>query len=371
MGFSLEKTLGENVDQKAVLKAADKMVELGLVAAGYKYLNIGDAWCLPSRDENGRLVVDTSKFPFGLKYLSAALHAKGIKLGITTSVGALTPNGYPGSLDREYIDAETFAQLGVDYISHVACDIPATAGFFTPLRRMNMALRASGRNIFYALTFDHSKIMDRMYYTGYEWDGADLSEYTNGYAIEKWLRSTGVNSFCTKSPDSAFDVHHDDKIIGYTGTQCWLSLGDVTVDCECSCELAKKVSACAIKCSPIMISADPAKLTDKQVEVLTNKGMIRILKDEESRAPAVLKTDNGTVYTKLLTDREYGVFVINDTDSETFVPFYTFDFGMVYSSNLKCDMYDVFTNEKHPVFTDATRIKLPAKGSKLFIMKLV
>ena len=99
--------------------------------------------------------------------------------------------------------------------------------------------------------------------------------------------------------------------------------------------------------------------------------MIRILKDEESRAPAVLKSDNGTVYTKLLTDREYGVFVINDTDNEVSVPLYTFDFGMVYSSELKCDMYDVFTNEKHPVFTDAARIKLPAKGSKLFIMKLV
>ena len=128
MGFSLEKSSGENIDQKAVLTAADKMVELGLVAAGYEYLNIGDAWCLPSRDDNGKLVEDTTKFPFGLKYLSAALHAKGIKLAITTSVGALTPNGYPGSLDREYIDADTFAQLGVDYISHVACDIPATAG---------------------------------------------------------------------------------------------------------------------------------------------------------------------------------------------------------------------------------------------------
>ena len=371
MGISLAKAYNDDITQKIALDAADKMVELGLVDAGYEYLIIGDAWCKPTRDENGNLVEDTEKFPDGIKYLSDALHAKGVKLGITTSIGVLTPNGYPGSFEREYADAETFAKLGVDYIAHTDCDIPAKGGFFTPLRRMNMALRATGKDIFYALQFDMDNIQKRMYYTGYEWDGADLSEYTNGYAVEKWMRSTGVNSFCTKSAEKPFDAKHDDKFLGYTGTQCWLSLGDIAVENECCCALKKAISACAVKCSPIIIDVDPAKLTDSQVDVMKNAGVIRILKDEESRSPAVISANKGTIYTKLLTDREYAVLVVNDSDKDEAITFCTFDFGLVYNSGLKCDMYDVFTNEKHPLFDDATRIKVKANGSRLFIMKLV
>lgn len=371
MGLSMAKTYGKNISQKAVCDYADKAYALNLGKAGYEYIIIGDAWCNKTRTD-GKLTEDRTKFPDGLKYVSDYLHSKGFKLGITSSVGALTPNGYPGSFEYEYADAETFAQLGVDYINHVYCDMPYRGGFLTPIRRMGMALRATLKDIFYALRFDYNDAQKHIYYTGYEWDGMDISEYDGVYELERWLRGTGVNSFCMKDyADDNFDVTLDDKFIGLTGPQCWLSLGDVVINEKNRECLKQAMATCAVKCSPFIVDADIDTLNECLIEVLTNKDCISVLKDEESRSPAILPCNNGQVYAKLLCGRKYALQFVNTSTKDADIAFYTYDFGLVYNCELQCDMYDAYSGEKIDLYTDVVKIPVSAGTSRLFIMKLI
>ena len=46
------------------------------------------------------------------------MHSKGLKLGIYADIGSWTCGGYPGSWGSEAIDAQTFADWGVDFVKY-------------------------------------------------------------------------------------------------------------------------------------------------------------------------------------------------------------------------------------------------------------
>lgn len=60
-------------------------------------------------------------FYCGDSFLSFQVHSKGLKLGIYADVGKKTCAGYPGSLGHYDIDAETFADWGVDLLKFDGC----------------------------------------------------------------------------------------------------------------------------------------------------------------------------------------------------------------------------------------------------------
>src|SRR3954462_10884545 len=72
---------------EAVIKAqADALKNSGLAAHGFLYLNLDDFWMKcdsngPVVDGNGRWVVDTAKFPSGMKALGDYIHGLGLKFG--------------------------------------------------------------------------------------------------------------------------------------------------------------------------------------------------------------------------------------------------------------------------------------------------
>jgi hypothetical protein len=98
------------------------MVSSGMAAAGYEYVNIDDCWMAPERDAQGRLQADPERFPSGIKAIADYVHAKGLKLGIYSSVGTATCQGLPASLDHEMTDAASFAEWGVDLLEYDNCN---------------------------------------------------------------------------------------------------------------------------------------------------------------------------------------------------------------------------------------------------------
>ena len=116
MGWNSWNTFGENINEKVICDMADKIVELGLKDAGYEYVVIDDCWSLRQRDENDRIVADPALFPNGMRAVADYIHSKGLKFGMYSCAGTVTCAGYPASFEREYIDAETFAEFGVDYL---------------------------------------------------------------------------------------------------------------------------------------------------------------------------------------------------------------------------------------------------------------
>ena len=113
MGWNSWNRFMTEINEELIMATADAMVDLGLVDAGYVYLNLDDGWH-GERDELGFITCDPVKFPHGMKALADYLHSKGMKLGIYSDAGNFTCAGYSGSRGHEYQDAITYASWGVD-----------------------------------------------------------------------------------------------------------------------------------------------------------------------------------------------------------------------------------------------------------------
>ncbi len=150
MGWNSWNTFGENINEKLIMETADAMAASGLVEKGYEYLVIDDCWSLKERDGEGRLVADPEKFPNGMKAVADYVHGKGLKFGMYSCAGTLTCAGYPGSFEHEFVDAETFARWGVDFLKYDYCyHSPIIHGKYL-YRRMGLALENCGRDILFS-----------------------------------------------------------------------------------------------------------------------------------------------------------------------------------------------------------------------------
>ncbi len=130
MGWSSWNLFKYKISEDLIKEIALSMKESGLSEAGYKYVNIDDCWQNSSRDENGKLRTDFITFPSGIKSLNDYVNSLGLKLGIYSSNGTHTCEDYPASLGNEKIDADTFAEWGVEYFKYDFCHnvpIPADA----------------------------------------------------------------------------------------------------------------------------------------------------------------------------------------------------------------------------------------------------
>ncbi len=130
------------------------MVDVGLRDAGYHYVVLDDCWS-QGRGENGSLVANTTRFPRGIRHVSDRIHELGMGFGMYSSAGSLTCARYEGSLGSEDVDAQTFADWGVDYLKYDNCYNEGQEG--TPMlsynryKRMSDALNATGRPILYSM----------------------------------------------------------------------------------------------------------------------------------------------------------------------------------------------------------------------------
>lgn len=133
------------LDEAKVKQIADVLIQSGMQSAGYQYVNLDKCWQLP-RSEGGERVFEPSKLPGGLAGLAQHLHERGLLLGVFAPTNDC--DGEPGGLGHELVDAETYAQAGVDYVKYVQCSGAADEGEVERLRR---ALADTGRPILLSL----------------------------------------------------------------------------------------------------------------------------------------------------------------------------------------------------------------------------
>ena len=106
---------GCDITEKDLIGTAQKMVDYGLRDLGYHYVILDDCWS-EGRAADGTLQPNMTKFPSGMKGVADQIHDLGLGFGMYSSAGLLTCAQYPGSLGHEMIDAQTFADWGVDYL---------------------------------------------------------------------------------------------------------------------------------------------------------------------------------------------------------------------------------------------------------------
>ena len=172
MGWNTWNTFGPEVNEQIVKESTDAFVELGLKDYGYEYIVIDDCWSEKVRDpETDRLVASHEKFPKGMRDIADYIHARGLKFGMYSCTGVRTCADYPGSFDHEFLDAETFAEWGVDFLKYDNCYKPRTADCQLLYHRMGIALENCGRDILYSAC---------------NWGTED---------VWTWIRSTGAHMY--------------------------------------------------------------------------------------------------------------------------------------------------------------------------------
>lgn len=121
MGWSSWNSFRTEITEEKILKIAEAMKKSGLLDAGYNFVNLDDCWHSSMRDKDGKLQGDLATFPRGIKPLVEDLNKMGFKAGIYSSNGTLTCEDLPASLGHERIDAETFAEWGIEYFKYDFC----------------------------------------------------------------------------------------------------------------------------------------------------------------------------------------------------------------------------------------------------------
>src|SRR6185312_1673401 len=153
MGWNDWNSYHCNITEDDVTNTATVMASNSMAKAGYQFINIDDGWA-GSRDAYG-VIVEDGAFPHGIKWLSDYVHAKGLKLGVYTDHGTNTCSSCannnttksPGSFGYEYIDAMTYAQLGVDYLKDDSCNQAIGSVAYYDYFRMSDGLMNSGRPV--------------------------------------------------------------------------------------------------------------------------------------------------------------------------------------------------------------------------------
>ena len=119
MGWLSWNVVQSEISSEVVRTVADAMVESGLADAGYKYLVIDDLWHAPVRELiTGKPLPDAAKFPEGMGACADYVHSRGLKFGIYSDAAEETCAKAYGSYGFENIDADQYADWGVDLLKY-------------------------------------------------------------------------------------------------------------------------------------------------------------------------------------------------------------------------------------------------------------
>ena len=347
MGFNTWNTFGEDISDRMIRETADAMVEKGLLKAGYEYLVIDDCWSERERDpETGRIVPDRVKFPAGMRAVSDYVHEKGLKFGMYSCAGNRTCADYPGSFDHEFLDAETFADYGADFLKYDFCNRPMNCNGPLLYKKISMALKASGREILLSAC---------------NW-GCDN--------VHQWIRSVGAHMY--RSTGDIFDnfVSYRDIFLSqidnfpYSAPGCFNDVDMLTVGMYSKgnvggdgrgCTDAEYRTEFALWCmfsAPLMLGCDVRSMNDATLKTVTNPGLLRIDQDEEARPPfCCYEAADGRcrVFVKVLSGNEFAVMFVNLNDRRERLFLMLEDMGIPAASGRGLRLTDVFTGEEEDV----------------------
>lgn len=362
---------------------ADLMASQGYREAGYEYLVIDDCWSLRERGKDGRIVPDPEKFPHGMKAVADYVHSKGLKFGMYSCAGVRTCAGYPGSYDHEFVDAQTFADWGVDFLKYDFCNFPQSGNCKARYLTMSMALKATGREILFSAC---------------NWGMEEPGE---------WMRAIGAHMYRSTGDIMDNFVSFTDIVksqlnkLCMSGNHCFNDMDMLTVGMEgkgnvglgkvCSYEEYRLQFVLWCLCGvPLMMGADLRSLAPEYRALMLNPALLRINQDAECRPPYIVRRDSvcipnpddaqapwahpadtAFVLLRQLTDNEFALFYANLSDADAEVHCEMADMGLPVTGGVALDMTDVFSGEHLGPQKDSFNPHIKAHDCRLFLCHLV
>lgn len=313
LGWNSWNVWAAAVDDAKVRAAADALVESGLAAQGYTYVNIDDAWEGP-RNANGN-ITSNEKFP-DMKALTDYVHGKGLKIGIYSSPGPRTcQQRFAGSWQHEAQDAKQWADWGFDYIKYDWCSysetlpeqrgMPPLDQLQKPYRLMRGILDSLPRDLVFSLC---------QYGWGGVWTwgnevGGDLWRVT-GDITDTWSSMSGIGFAQTGHEKYAGPSGWNDTdmlVVGKLGWGRTPRETRLTPD-----EQLTHISLWALQAAPLIIGADLSQADSFTVNLLGNPEVLAVDQDSLGRAAGrTLKNGRTEVWARPLADGTMAVGLFN------------------------------------------------------------
>ena len=369
MGWNSWNTFGSQISDKLLREIADKFIELGLDKAGYKYVVIDDCWSEMDRDpKTGKIVADKKKFPKGMKAVSDYIHKKGLKFGMYSCAGVRTCAGYPGSFDHEFLDAETFAEYGVDFLKYDFCNKPATADGPLLYRRMGHALRACGRDIlFSACNWGRDNVWGWIRSAGAHMYRSTGDIFDN-FPRVKELATSQFDKQCYNTPGCYNDM---DMLTvgmfgkGHAGTE-GCTAEDYKIQFGLWCMLG----------SPLILGCDIRNIDDESLKLVKNKHLIAINQDIEGRQTFQISSKSWSchdapIFVRKLENGDFALGMFNFADRAATVVAMFDEIGYPANCGLKFELTDCFTGEKSVCDSDSLSLYVESRGTRIYRAKPV
>lgn len=357
MGWNSYNTYGIDINAQKVMDAADAMLESGMAAAGYEYVVIDDGWQI-ARDENGRIVADSVRFPQGMKFVIDYVHAKGLKFGIYTDLGTMTCGSLPGSLGYEIIDAQTYADWGVDFIKADWC---FTDGLDTRVQYkiFSDAIRATGRPMILSIC---------------EWGSTSPWEWGKGIGA-MWRTTNDIQDCydCVRSWGGAGWVpilEQNVNLAPFAGPGHWndpdmLEVGNKSLNLI---ESRAHFSMWCMLAAPLIAGNTLSTMTDEIRDILTSPELIAINQDVLGKQATRIRSENGLqVWQKPLKDGSVAVALLNVTTEDAQMNFSLEEIG--FSTGKKATIRDLWKQENLESIKDSYQTTVVAHGVEVFKVK--
>jgi hypothetical protein len=357
MGWNSWNAFYHDVDEEKVLASAQIIVESGLAAKGYRYVNVDDGWWLRRNQPDGRMVIRTATFPSAVgeggrssfRPLTQRLHAMGLKAGIYSDIGrnscgqtfghgaANNPAGTQeerevglyGHIDQDI--ALYFEDWGFDYIKVDGCGIRGmgadnpnvAAGIyreFEPLIDFDSVARtnvAEVRSLYQqvAEALERSNPDGDFVFSICLWGSAD---------VRSWAHEVGNISRTSEDigPQWGRMLHNLDSAARralYAQPGSWndpdmLFVGTGDFDKDHLVEARSHFSLWAMLNAPLIIGYDLRKATPELLAILGNERVIALNQDPAgNQAVLAFDTDDLQIYVKTLADGSKAVALFNRT----------------------------------------------------------
>ncbi|HTV24400.1 MAG TPA: NPCBM/NEW2 domain-containing protein, partial [Polyangiaceae bacterium] len=306
MGFNNWNAFGCDVNEALIQETADFFVSSGLKDAGYQYVNIDDCWAQMERGADGRLVPDPVKFPSGIAGVAEYVHSKGLKLGIYGDAGTRTCAGYPGSLGNEELDAQTWADWGVDYIKYDNCFNQSDGSrddYVNRYTAMQRAILKTGRPIVYSICEWGTS-------QPWEWgEGVGHLWRTTGDITDSWSSIRDIIAFNAPLAEFAGPGHWNDPDMLEVGNGALTAI-----------EKRTHMGMWAMMAAPLIIGTDLRVATEETLSILEDREIIALNQDPLGVQAAVVFDEAGLmVLSKPLQSGERAVALYNSTDVQALV----------------------------------------------------
>jgi alpha-galactosidase len=313
MGWNSWNKFANRIDDATVRAIADAMAHNGMRDAGYVYVNIDDTW-EGERDAHGN-IQPNRKFP-DMKALADYVHSLGLKLGIYSSPGPDTCEGYEGSFGHELQDARTYAAWGIDYLKYDWCsafNLYKDSEMQAVYQKMGDALLASGRPIVFSIC---QYGFENVWTWGPE-AGGNLWR-TAGDIRDSWDSVSRIGFSQDRFAPYARPGHWNDPDMLEIGN------GHMT-----DTEYRTHMSLWSMLAAPLIAGNDVRSMSPAVREILTNGEVVAIDQDAAGRqATRVWQAGMQEIWSRELAGGDHALAIFNRAASDADVAFRWTDAGV-------------------------------------------